>query len=361
MAIESKIRELLSKQSSEALVEEVIELDEAQKLAPNVKPGDSSSPAQGDSKMESPETLSTDPVDGAPGKAASAKAKKDGTLPKGNGAGDATNFQDMSGKASGLAAEEVVVEDEEIIEDVEVEGLFDGDIDGLFAEEQGLTEEFKTKAASLFEAVVTARVTSEVEEIQTELAEEAVIAQETFMEEMVEKIDGYLNYVSENWMKENELAIEKGLRTEITEDFIKGLQGLFAEHYIEVPTEKYDVLGEMQSQIDSLTSKLDESVAEKLEIVAEKAKLMRNKVFAEATADLTVTESEKLSKLTADVEFDNEELFAEKVTVIKENYFPKVKATYADDKMDDTLDSESLQESGSMSVYTQAITKSVKN
>jgi regulator of replication initiation timing len=256
--------------------------------------------------------------------------------------------------------EEVVEEDEEEDEEVvEEETLFDGDIEGLFGDEDGLSEEFKVKAASLFEAVVTARVSAEVEEIEKELAEEARIAQETLKEEMVEKIDGYLSYVAENWMKENELAVEHGLRTEITEDFIKGMQTLFSEHYIEVPTEKYDVLGEMQAEIDSLKSKLDESIEDKVAMVAEKTDLLRSKIIAESTKDLTVTEAEKLAKLVEDVEFDNQDLFAEKVAVIKENYFPKVRAT-DDDKMDDTVAEEMVDGNSPMSIYANAISKAVK-
>lgn len=387
-AVESKIRELLGKahEVEAVLTEETQELDEAQKLAPNAGPSDSSSPAQGSSNANPEmEDLSgqgnkegglTSPI----GKAASAKASKDNTLPSGNGAGDAPNFETKGGKASGLAAEEVeveaeeveaIVEDEEVVEEdqeviaedeeveVEAETLFEDDIANLFQDEEHLTEDFKTKAASLFEAVVIARVSASVEEIQEELAEEARVAQELFKEEMVEKIDGYLNYVAENWMKENELAIERGLRTEITEDFISGMKTLFAEHYIEVPAEKYDVLGEMQAQIDELKNKLDESVAEKLEIVSEKTSLLRGKVIAEATTDLTVTESEKLVKLLESVEFDNSELFAEKVAVIKENYFPKVKAT-GDDKMDDIVEGTQVDGSSPVSIYAQAISKQIK-
>ena len=384
MAVESKIRELLTKTTGVELVEETTqELDEMQKLAPNAGPSDSSSPAQGSSDPN-PEMQDlsgtgddkgglTSPI----GKAASAKASKDTTLPAGNGAGDAPNFETKGGKASGLAAEavesddeeevidededeveeEAIVEEDEFLEDEET--LFENDIANLFQDEEHLTEEFKTKAASLFEAVVTARVASEIEEIQVELAEEARIAQETFMEETIEKIDGYLNYVAENWMKENELAIERGLRTEITEDFILGMKTLFAEHYIEVPAEKYDVLGEMQAEIDSLKTKLDESIEDKMSLVSEKQELLRAKVIAESTTDLTVTEAEKLTKLLEDVDFDGSELFAEKVAVIKENYFPKVKAT-EEDKMSDLVEGTLVDETSPVSIYAQAISKSLK-
>lgn len=394
MAVESKIRELLGKahEVEQVLNEETQELDEKTAAARPLDKdqGDSSAPTQGSSNANPEmEDLSGtgDKAGGLTSPIGKAAASKQGTAtaPQTTGAGQAPNFEGGTDTASVVGQansagnvyketteeeEEVIIEDEtseeeveEIVEEEEVveeETLFDGDIDTLFADEEGLTEDFKVKAASLFEAVVTARVTSEVEEIQNELAEEARIAQETFQEEMVEKIDSYLAYVAENWMKENELAIERGLRTEITEDFIQGMKTLFAEHYIEVPAEKYDVLGEMQAQIDELKTKLDESVAEKLEIVTEKTDLLRGKVFAEATTDLTVTEAEKLAKLIEDVEFDNTELFAEKIAVIKENYFPKVKAT-DDDKMDDTVDGEFVSDNSPVSIYAQAISKAVKH
>jgi len=386
MAVESKIRELLGNKgevdATQALVEETQDLEEKAGLPNSKDVGDKTAPAQGSSNPNpEQEDLSgaddkgglTSPV----GKAASAKASKDNTLPKGQGAGDAPNFDSKEDPASVVnqsssagvreEAEEEVEEDQEVIaedEEVEVEEgddetLFEADITSLFADEEHLSEEFKTKAANIFEAVVVARVASEMEAVEAELREEYAQEQEQFQNAMVEKIDSYLSYVAENWMKENELAIEKGLRTEITESFIGGLQNLFAEHYIQVPEEKYDVLGEMQTQIDELKSKLDESIAEKMEIVSEKTNLLRNKVLSEASTDLTVTEAEKLAKLVENVDFDDEDLFSEKVAVIKENYFPKVKAS-EEDKMQDTVDEAFISESSPVNIYAQAISKAVK-
>jgi hypothetical protein len=392
MAVESKIRELL-KGKPEMVTEEVNELDEGSaSRSADKSQGDSSAPAQGSSEANpSVEVLNTD-TDGK-GEIGLSKAKKDTTLPKGSGAKEApANFETKEDPASvvnqpnskGVREEEEVSEDEvleevteeeveaeleldeesteeveEIVEEEETdseETLFENDIQNLFADEEHLSEEFKTKAAGLFEAVVTARVTAEIEEIQTELAEEAKIAQETFMEEMVQKIDGYLNYVAENWMKENELAIERGLRNEITESFIGSLKSVFAEHYIEVPEEKYDVLGEMQSEIESLKAKLDESVDEKVALVSAKVDLEKSAAISEATADLTVTEAEKFAKLVEDVEFDGE--YATKLSVIKENYFPKQKASDEDKLVDD--ETITVTESSPVSIYAQAISKSVK-
>jgi len=383
MAVESKIRELLGKVGEvDTLVEEAQSIEEKAGLPNSKDVGDKTIPTQGDSNANpEQEDLSgsddkgglTSPV----GKAASAKASKDTTLPKGNGAGQAPNYDSGTDSASvvnnptsaGVREEEEVEveEDQEVIAEDEVEEisaedeseLVEHDIASLFADEEHLSEDFKVKAASIFEAVLTARVASEIDAIESDIREEAKLAEEEFRTDMVEKIDAYLSYVAENWMKENELAIERGLRTEITEDFIKGMKGLFEDHYIEVPAEKYDVLGEMQTQIDELKTKLDENVAEKIAMVSEKVALLRQQAITEASTDLTVTESEKLAKLVENVEFDTEDMFAEKVSVIKENYFPKVKAT-TEDKMQDTVEEEFITENNAMAIYTQSISKAVK-
>ena len=408
MAVESKIRELL-KGKPEEITEEVNELDESAARPADKSQGDSTPPVQGSSeanpeqeKLESDDALSADA-----GKVASAKASKDGSKSaSSSNAGDQTSPTQGSsetastegqvnkpGTHADVKAEDTESEDEVLEEDItdeeieaelpegmegdeeeesdefveEVEGeedlsedtLFADDMENLFADEEHLSEEFKVKAANLFEAVVTARVSSEIDEIKAELAEEAAVAQETFMEEMVQKIDGYLNYVAENWMKENELAIERGLRNEITESFVGSLKQVFAEHYIDIPEEKYDVLGEMQSEIESLKEKLDESTNEKVELSAANVDLSKSAAIREATSDLTDVEAEKFAKLVEDVEFDDD--YAEKLSVIKENYFPSQKADQEEDKLvDDEAVSEISDGSSPISIYAQAISKSVK-
>tara|TARA_R110002074_G_scaffold123683_1_gene259410 strand:- start:27090 stop:28289 length:1200 start_codon:yes stop_codon:yes gene_type:complete len=398
MSVENKIREFLAKGS--ALSEELQELDEkADNLSPNSKPGDSSAPTQGssDANPEKDDLSGTNNKEGGltaeVGKAASAKAKKDGTLPKGNGAKEApSNFENEenteasvnNSSSQGVVAQEEVASEEEVIsedegteEELEVvseteevvaeddqevvsedESLFSQDIQGLFESEENLSEEFKTKAAGIFEAVVTARIANEMDTIEAELKEEANLQQETFKEEMVEKLDSFLSYVAENWMKENELAIERGLRAEITEDFISGMKTLFAEHYIQVPEEQYDVLGEMQDKIDSLETKLNESLEEKIEVAAQKQDLQKQAVIKEASEDLTLTEAEKFAKLVEDIEFGSTEIFQEKVAVVKENYFPK-QAQQDEDKMDDTVEGLA-QDDSYISRYAQAISQSAK-
>ena len=197
------------------------------------------------------------------------------------------------------------------------------DIENLLSTESDLSEEFKVKATSLFEAVVTARVAHEMEIMEDLLAEEAVEVIAEMHQELVDKVDAYLSYVAEQWLEQNAVAIEEGLRTEVTEDFIAGLKVLFKEHYIEVPEEKYDVLGEMQAKIEELTAQVNESVAQAVELNKELTESKRDAVFTKVTSDLAQTESEKLRGLVEEVEFENESIFAQKLTVIKNNYFPK--------------------------------------
>ena len=197
------------------------------------------------------------------------------------------------------------------------------DVESLFSSEADLSEDFKVRAASLFEAVVTARVANEIEELEDIVAEEASAIVAEMHEELMDKVDSYMNYLSEQWLEQNEVAIEEGLRAEVTEDFIAGLKVLFKEHYIEVPEEKYDVLGEMQEAIESLNAQINESIAQNIELKSQLDESTREAVFVKATADLAQTEVEKLRGLVEDVEFENPAIFQQKLSVIKNNYFPK--------------------------------------
>lgn len=406
MSVESKVRELLAKgKELDALInEEVQELDEAgaaENLKPNATAGDSSMPAQGSSNAnpEIQDLSGTGDKHGGLtsniGQAAAAKIGQSGELTN-QGAGQAPNYEGGEDTASvvgqssskgNVAKEEAVDEDEEVIEEEEVaqeeeevevveeetseeseeesdeteETLFENDIQNLFADEEHLSEDFKVKAATLFETVVTARIANEIESIESELREEVEAEKETFKEELVQKIDSYMNYVAENWMKENELAIERGLRTEITEDFIRSLRGVFTEHYIEVPEDKYDILGDMEKEIEELKGKLNEQIDVSVSLKSEKESMIREKIIVEASDDLTITEQEKLTSLLEDVDFGSSEMFAEKVSVVKENYFPKqITETVESEKLTDTVDEKYLDEGSSINKYAQAISKQIK-
>ena len=268
--------------------------------------------------------------------------------------------EDVEYVNEGEEEDEELVEEEDLEEeDSEAETLFEDDIANLFADEEHLSEEFKTQAASLFEATVVARVNQQVEIIENELVEEASKAFDEAKEKLVENVDKYLSYVTEQWLKENELAVENGLRSEITESFINGMKQVFTEHYIEMPEEKYDVLAEQQNQIDELRSKLDEEISKSVTISEEREQLQKEKVFRSVVDDLAETEVEKFASLIEDVTYDNEEMFTSKLNVIKENYFPKAKSDDTD-KLDDSVDQGTLTDNSVMSRYVQGISQAAK-
>ena len=196
------------------------------------------------------------------------------------------------------------------------------DVDALMSGED-LSEDFKTKAGTVFEAAIKSKLRSEIDRIHEEVSSEKETEQETFKEELTEKVDTYLNYVVEEWTKENELAIERGLKGEIAEDFISGLKQLFEDHYIDVPDEKYDVLEAQSEKIAELEDKLNESIQKNVEMTEDNSLLVREQVFTEVSEDLAQTEIEKFKGLVEDVDFTDEESFREKLSTLKESYFPK--------------------------------------
>ena len=196
------------------------------------------------------------------------------------------------------------------------------DIDALVSGEE-LTEEFKQKAATIFEAAVLTRVKQEVarldEAYQVQLDERV----EEIKEGLVEKVDGYLDYVVEQWMKDNEIALESGMKSEILEGFVSGLKGLFEQHYIEVPEEKFDVLGSMQEQIAGLTTKLDEQVETNIKLRNKLAFAQAEAVVRDLAEGLTDTDKDKFFTLVEELEFDGLNSFTKKAQTIRESYFTK--------------------------------------
>jgi len=226
-------------------------------------------------------------------------------------------------------------------------------------EGEELSEDFQKKAATIFEAAVKSKLRSEVERIEMSKTQEIAEEINRVRDELTEKVDAYMNYVVEEWMKENEIAIERGLKGEIAEDFISGLKDLFTEHYIDVPDEKYDILESQSAKIDELESKINEQIEKNAELKSANQSLVRESVFAEVSADLAATEVEKFKSLAEDVEFTSEESFKEKLDTLKESYFPK--ATTIAESVDSESDgSESYDTTGAMSAYMAAISKNVK-
>jgi hypothetical protein len=202
------------------------------------------------------------------------------------------------------------------------------DIDALMQGEN-LSEEFKSKAATIFEAAVMSRVDLVIEEVESQLIEQFEIAVEEVKKELSEKLDDYLTYMSQEWMKENELAIEKGLRAELAEDFMAGLRDLFIEHNIDIPAEKVDIVEEMAMRIEELENSINEEIHRGIELTKELNEQKKIEAIYTACEGLTQTQVEKLKALAENVDFTTEEEFVEKVEVLKESYF-KRDLKYAD-------------------------------
>ena len=232
------------------------------------------------------------------------------------------------------------------------------DVSALTQDEE-LSEEFKEKAATIFEAAVKSKIRSEVERIEMEKTQEIAEEINNVRDELTEKVDNYMNYVVEEWMKENEIAIERGLKGEIAEDFISGLKALFEEHYVDVPDEKYDILGQQSEKIDELEAKLNEQIEKNAEMKKSHDVLVRDRVFTECSSDLADTEVEKFKSLAEEVDFSNEESFKEKLDQLKESYFPKAK-TVAESVDTPSEEGQSYDTTGAMSTYMAAISKNVK-
>lgn len=230
------------------------------------------------------------------------------------------------------------------------------DVDAL-VEGEDLSEEFKKKASTIFEAAVKSKIRPEVERIEAEKTQEIEEEMESFKSELAEKVDGYLDYVVKEWMTENELAIERGLKGEIAEDFITGLKALFEEHYIDVPDEKYDILESQAQKIEELESKLNETIGKLTEKKQSEDSLVRESVINEVSSDLADTQSEKFASLVEDVEFTDKESFEEKLNTLKENYFPKSTPSQSLTEENDEGTQE-IDISDAMAAYTSAIKRS---
>ena len=251
-------------------------------------------------------------------------------------------------------------------EDLEID--VKDDMDALVGGED-LSEEFKTKAATIFETAVSAKVISEVnqrvEELEEQYVQEITEAKEEHKSTMTEKVDGYLNYVVEEWMTENELAVEKGIRSELVEDFMTGLKTLFTEHYIDIPEEKVDLVDDLFGKVEDLEQKLDESINSNVEMKKELSEFKKEETLREVSQDLADTEKEKLGKLAEGIDFEDEQQYTEKLEVIKENYFPTstTKTETITEELENTEEEETSSDTSVdpvMSHYVSALTRNNK-
>ena len=238
---------------------------------------------------------------------------------------------------------------------------FDEDLDILISEEATLSDGFKEKAGTIFEAVLTSKLTQEVDRLESEYASNLEEEVSDIQNDLVEKVNGYLDYVVENWMKENELAVTNGLRTEIAEDFMTSLQQVFTEHYIEVPEGKVDLVDELNEQVNELEETLNKTTEDNVKLHAQNSEYQKAEIVREQSSGLAETEAEKLAELVSDIDFEDSDTFETKVKTVRESYF-KQDSEEAVDEVDSLLGEENAEESTvseSMARYTQAIKKHI--
>ena len=314
--------------------------------APVVKPTDKNPDAASKAKQNT-----SDPA---------LKSAKDGSNPAGKGDMKPTSMKEEEVEIEATEDQEVVAEEE--TKEVEID--LSADVKALVSNDADLSEEFKDKAATIFETAVKTRIQEQTKILEAQYEEKLSSEKETIKEAMVEKVDSYLNYVVEEWMKENELAVERGIRTEIAEDFITGLKDLFKEHYIDVPEEKYNVLDDLTNQNKKLEEKLNEQIAKNVDLSKEVSRSAKKLAIDEIAEDLAETEKEKFEKMAENVEYDSADKFKEKLETIKESYFPKTKIeeTASKDEVDSVAANAPIESNtDAMAAYTAAITKNLKS
>jgi hypothetical protein len=257
------------------------------------------------------------------------KAAKSATAPTTKPSAASGDKQDtMKKMAEEEEKDDEVIAEEESLEETshmkkeEMKKKMKEDIDSLFSDDSTISEEFKTKAATIFEARVLDRVTQIEEEIETKYASMLEEAVAEIKSDLTTKVDDYLNYVVEQWLADNEIAIESGLRAELTEEFIAGLRNLFAEHYIDVPTEKVDLVDELATKVDELEGKLNEEIERGIGFAKALVESRKNEITREVSEGLTTTQIEKIKSLAESVEFSTEDEYKNKIETIRENYFP---------------------------------------
>ena len=306
MSIEQKIAELLAESKAKqqgTITEEVKEMGSTPDNAGKVKGNSAGSDPQPSISTDGVTTIDGEEENNARNNATSQDAATKGTSKSSNIA----NAKATAPEASHLNG---MKED--------IDAMLDG---------ADLSEEFKTKAATIFEAAVLARVTAETAALEESYAEALHEEVENIKEGLVEKVDGYLNYVVEQWVQENELALESGMKSEIMESFIDGMKNLFAEHYIDVPEEKFDVLGDLQEQLSAVESNLNDAVEKNIELTKIVNEQKRVTSIAESAKGLTDTEVEKFAALAEELSYDDADTFTTKLQTIRENYFGGKKVT----------------------------------
>jgi len=251
-------------------------------------------------------------------------------------------------------------EENDVLENVDYD--FNDDLKDLVESEATLSEEFKEKTAIIMEAAIKSKLRSEIARLEESYEEQLDEAVTSIQEELVEKVDSYLNYVVENWLEENKLAVQSGLRTEIAENFMKSLKDLFVESYIDVPEEKVDLVDDLSEQVESLEAELNAKIENEMAMREELEMYKRESIILEMADGLADTQIDRLAALAEGVDFDDEESFREKVAVIKETYFgaKKKKTAAIAESYEESDEDEEVDIPENMAAYVTALRKSVK-
>ena len=263
-----------------------------------------------------------------------------------------------------IAEEEVVAEEEvteeevtelpEITDEVDI----DDDVNALLGGQE-LSEEFREKAKTIFEAALKSKVTELREAMEAHYEAKLVEEVEGMKDELIERVDSYLEYVADEWLQENALQVERGLRTEMTESFLEGMRGLFEEHYVTIPEDKYDVVENMVDKLDEMESKLNEQIEKNIAITKSLSEATGGNILSDVSEGLSTTQKEKLASLAEGVEFESEESYKEKLETLKESYFKTAPKRSESEVLNEEAATPDV--SGSMAAYMQALSKVTKN
>ena len=276
-------------------------------------------------------------------------AKPADPMPQGLKSGDEVELEDSQ---EIVAETEVTTED--TVEEETVEIDIEADVNALLGGEE-LSEEFREKAKTVFEAALQSKVNQLAEDMQAKFDEKLVEEIESTKSELAERVDAYLEYVSEEWFVENELAIEHGLKTELTESFLSGMKGLFEEHYVQIPDEKYDVLKSMVEKLDDMETKLNEQIEKNINLNGRLAESVADGILESVSDGLAATQKEKLASLAESVEFESDTEYREKLETLKESYFTSKAPTAKTETLSEGMDVAPETYSGSMESYLKTL------
>ena len=274
--------------------------------------------------------------------------------------------EEITDEVEEVDAEESEVDEEETEEVVEEEFDIEDDVNALLnsGEEEDLSEEFKDKAKTIFESALRSKVSQIREALEVQYEERLVESVLEIKEELEERVDSYLEYVAEEWITENQLTVQGGLKEELTESFMTGLKGLFEDHYVSIPEDKYDVLNSMVEKLDEMETKLNEQIERNISLNKRLAESVADGIFDQVSEGLAATQKDKLASLSESVEFESEEEYREKLETLRESYFPSKKMSSPQAKtesLSEGVDSSPENISGTMAAYLKTLSVVAKN